>query len=199
MSGTICILQFVQSTACMSLRDPAGLQPGQHVRRGWLCRGLPSANANCTEVKPWTTSGSASCGVRCAIDGNTNVSVSSCKSRFESLKQNFLRTTGEWISLSLLEVHTLQLVNTKVWSRCHRVTNQIAQQSKVKRILEWMNCDTRNYQMTTKTNNVLTDLKNEVNLILKVSLHWSRHTTTDRLIVSAGGCIRAASSPRFTS
>lgn len=28
------LLQFVQSTACMSLGDPAGLQLEQHVRRG---------------------------------------------------------------------------------------------------------------------------------------------------------------------
>lgn len=28
MSGTVCILQFVQSTACMSLWDPAGLRRG---------------------------------------------------------------------------------------------------------------------------------------------------------------------------
>lgn len=34
------LLQFVQSTACMSLGDPAGLQPELHVRRGRPRRGF---------------------------------------------------------------------------------------------------------------------------------------------------------------
>lgn len=34
------LLQFVQSTACMSLGDPAGLQPEPHVRRGRPRRGF---------------------------------------------------------------------------------------------------------------------------------------------------------------
>lgn len=37
------LLQFVQSTACMSLGDPAGFRPERHVHRGPPGRGLLSA------------------------------------------------------------------------------------------------------------------------------------------------------------
>lgn len=66
------LLQFVQSSACMSLRDPAGLQPETHVRRGQpgvVAAGLKED----VRVKPRMRSGSASYGGRCARDHSTKL------------------------------------------------------------------------------------------------------------------------------
>lgn len=76
----------------MSLGDPAGLQPEQHVRRGWPRQGLLSAmlarrGKTFCRSKTWARSGSASCGVRCAADGNTKL-FSKQKTNFEPVSSD---------------------------------------------------------------------------------------------------------------
>lgn len=43
MSGTVCILPFVQSAVCMSLRDLSGVRAEQHARSGGPEQGDASA------------------------------------------------------------------------------------------------------------------------------------------------------------
>lgn len=85
------LLQFVQSTACMSLGDPAGLQPERTYAE------VNPARFYC-RLKPGLRSGSVSRGCSCAEDGQS-CSLSwnlSCKSANSFLRviQRVLR--GTW-------------------------------------------------------------------------------------------------------
>lgn len=85
------LLQFVQSTACMSLGDPAGLQPERTYAE------VNPARFYC-RLKPGLRSGSVSRGCSCAEDGQS-CSLSwnlSCKSANSFLRVIQRALRGTW-------------------------------------------------------------------------------------------------------